>query len=202
MNPAFIQPYLGDTASRRVAVFGFRLARNPRPGKPALPESRHTLPTHAALRVPRRGLGFSLVELALVTVIVGIVAAMAVPRYADALSRYQIDAAAQRVVADLAHAREHARASSASTRVWMRTFDNHIQILELPDPEGNRSNYTTELGEEPYSATLTAAQFDGDQILIFDGYGRPDSGGLIILRSGGLVRTITVDATTGEATIQ
>ncbi len=150
----------------------------------------------------RTGAGFSLVELTLVTIIIGIVAAMAVPRYADALTRYRADAAAQRIVADLARAQSHAQATSTSATVWLRTAEDEVQILELTALDGGSGTYLTKLNEAPYFADLTNAVTDGDQYLVFDGYGQPDSAGTFILNCGGVQRTITVDATTGEATIQ
>jgi len=146
--------------------------------------------------------GFSLIELVLVTVIVGIVAAIATPRYADALARYRADAAAQRVVADLARAQSHARANSTNTTVWLRTAGDEIRILELTKFNGGQGTYITKLDQDPYFADLTNAMTDGDQFLVFDGYGQPDSAGRFILRCGGVQRIVNVDAATGEATVE
>ena len=159
----------------------------------------HRPAPHSGLR---RSDGFSLVELMLTAVIVGVVAAIGVPRYANALAGYQADASARRVVADLRRAQAHAEARSASARVWFRLSLDRVQILDLPDLEGRNTTYFTEIDEEPYRSTLTSADFGGDPYLVFDGYGRPDSGGSVTLRCGGHQRVITVDPDTGEASIQ
>lgn len=155
-----------------------------------------------AASVRRAEAGFSLIELTLVTVIIGIVAAMAMPRYADALTRYHADAAAQRIVVDLARAQSHAKATSRSTTVWFGTEMDRVKILELTNRDGDVSTYATALDAEPYFANLTSADFGGDEYIIFDGYGQPDSGGTATLRCGGVQRILTINATTGEATIQ
>src|SRR5204863_23675 len=54
---------------------------------------------------------FSLIEITLVLMVMGVLAALAVPRYASALARYRADAAARRIVADLDLARTTARSS-------------------------------------------------------------------------------------------
>lgn len=135
-------------------------------------DPQHDRPRRATPRGCRPG--FNLVELVLVTVIVGVVAAMAVPRYADATARYRADAAVQRLEADLQRAQTHAEATSRSVRVWFRLAEGQVRLLDLDDPDGFESTYTTELSEEPYRATLTTADFGGDGFLVFDGYGRPE----------------------------
>lgn len=146
--------------------------------------------------------GFSLIELTLVTVIVGIVAAMAVPRYADALARYRADAAAQRIVVNLERAQTLAQSSSRDVTVWFRV---NLEILEITDRAGTYDGeleYQTQLGEDPYHCDLLSADFGGNHYLVFDGYGQPNSGGTATLEVGGLTRTITLDPDTGKASIQ
>lgn len=146
--------------------------------------------------------GFSLIELVLTVVIVGVVAAMAVPRYADALSRYHIEAAARRVVADIDHARAHAKASSAGVAVHFDTATDTVSVPGLPSLTQPDVAFSTVLSDEPYHTRLTGANFNGNPRLDFDGYGQPAAGGTIVLRSGGLARSITVDSNTGEASVQ
>lgn len=148
------------------------------------------------------GGGFSLIELVLTTVIVGVVAAMAVPRYADALARYHIEGAARRVVADIDHARNRAEASSGDVAVYFDIANSTIRVPGLPSLTQPDVEFSTVLADEPYHTRMTGADFNGNARLDFNGYGKPAAGGTIVLRSGGLTRTITVDGDTGEAGIQ
>lgn len=161
----------------------------------------HPAPPQDVFASPVRQ-GFSLIELTLVTVIVGIVAAMAVPRYADALARYRADAAAQRVVANLERAQTLAQSSSRDVTVWFRV---HLDILEITDRAGTYDGeleYQTQLGKDPYHADLVSADFGGNHFLVFGGYGQPNSGGTATLAVGGLTRTVTLDPHTGKVSIQ
>lgn len=146
----------------------------------------------------RRQRAFSLLELLVVMVVVATIAGIAAPRYARSLDRYRADAAARRVVADLRFAAAEARASSASRTVTFDTATDDYQI------DGMATAYTVRLSDAPYSATLVSVVFDdpadpGDSTVavVFDGYGRPDSGGTVIISSGSTTRTITLDPIAG-----
>src|SRR5690606_27031377 len=58
--------------------------------------------------------GFSLLELVMVLTIIAILAAIATPRYANAMARYRADLAARRIAADLLLAQRLARTESRS----------------------------------------------------------------------------------------
>lgn len=153
------------------------------------------------IRSMRHLAAFSLIELVMVLVIVAIVAAIAVPRYFNAIARYRADAAAGRIVADLELARASARTAGLSRTV---TFDLAAGAMTISDVTPlNRIGltYRTDFTAEPYRATLIAADFNGDAILIFDGFGQADSAGTITVRCASHQRTITLDPTTGEGTI-
>jgi hypothetical protein len=49
---------------------------------------------------------------------------------------------------------------------------------------------------------ITSADFDTDQIIVFDCLGSPDSGGSVILQAEGTTKTITVEPVTGFISIQ
>jgi Tfp pilus assembly protein FimT len=135
-----------------------------------------------------------MIELMLVIVTIGIVAAMAAPRYARALSNYRARTAAQRVAADLAAAAAEACASSSTRAV---RFDVAAGTYRV-----GAAGEVVRLAAEPYGAALVSANFGGDDAVVFDGYGAPDSGGTVVVRSGDFTRTVTLDAATGRATVQ
>ena len=144
--------------------------------------------------------GFSLLELVIVIVIVGMLAAVAIPRFASAAVRQRADAAARRVVADLTLARRHAEQSSAEQTVIFEVGAGRYRLLGYIDPDRPGSEYEVRLDREPYQAAIVAADFDGNAHVTFDGYGLPNAGGSVVLRVGDEVRTVTLDSQTGEAT--
>ena len=145
---------------------------------------------------------FSLLELIVTLVILAAVAAIAAPRYANSLTRYRADLAARRVVADLALARAKAQEASAGVEVEFELDDNEVTISGVEHLDRTSQDYTTDLAAEPYWSQLVSANLGGDAKVTFDGYGVPDSGGTIGIRSGGEQRTIVLDADSGEATVQ
>ncbi len=109
--------------------------------------------------------------------------AIAVPRYAVSLARYRVDAAAKHVKAELSLARKTAKITGASLTVDV-------------------SDYQAILSESPYRALIVSAQFDGDDEIVFDGYGVPDSGGTVTVQVGVMQRTVVTDADTGRTAVQ
>ena len=148
----------------------------------------------------RRQPAFSLVELILVMAIITVLSAMAVPRYVGAQQRYRADAAAQRIVVDLAMARSRANTTSTSQSVVFTLATSQYQMPGVPDLKNSGGTYTVLLGGAPYQATLVSADFGGTAQVTFDGYGVPNSGGTLVVKAGGFQRTISLDASSGKAT--
>ena len=143
---------------------------------------------------------FSLVELVIVIAIIVTLGAIAAPRYALSATRYRCDAAMRRVAADLEYARAFARSSGTTVTV---TFDVGAEAYEISGVDGLRirtDTYRVELDEGPYNASLFSAWFDAFLVpddpaaIIFDPYGVPDSGGIIVLAIGTETRMVTVGA--------
>ena len=146
--------------------------------------------------------GFSLLELVLVLGIVAILAAIAIPRHGNAVSRYRADLAARRIVQDIELAQTRARAQGAAQSIRIRQGVDEIVIFNAAGLDPHISEYCTEIWDSPYRANITQSNFDGDNYLIFDGWGVSDSGGYAVLWVGSEKRTITVDPNTGKATIE
>lgn len=144
------------------------------------------------------GGGFSLIELVLVLTIISILAAIAVPRYASALARYRADAAAKRVVADLAYARQRAKTTSASIEIQFKPAQDIMAFLGVPSMDDPSKDWELDLSARPYYADMIATDFPSDK-LVFDGYGYPDAGGKIQLTVGAESRTVILDPDSGKA---
>ena len=146
--------------------------------------------------------GFSLFELVLVLCIIATLAAIAAPRYAASVARYRVQVAAWRIETDLAFAQRRARVCGCSQAVVFSAATNEYQLPGVPDLDNPASNYTVRLSEEPYAVKLLAVDFGGDQQVIFDGWGMPDSGGSVTLGAGSMQKTVVLDAETGKACVQ
>ncbi len=145
---------------------------------------------------------FSLLELVMIIAIIAIVSAIAVPRYGNSLARYHAEVTARRVVADLGLAQAMARTTTSAVTVTFEVQNNRYELqgVEAADDPGQDASLT--LSAPPYYAQLVAAVFGGDEVVIFDGYGMPDSGGSVDITAGGVTKTIQLDPETGRAVVQ
>jgi type II secretion system protein H len=142
---------------------------------------------------------FSLIELIVVLVIVGVLAAVAIPRFAGSAVRQRVDAAARRVAADLNLARRHAYHASASQSVGFDVSANSYRLAGLPDPDHPAVDYEVCLSDQPYQAQLVSADFSGFEKVTFDAFGAPNNGGAVVVAVGDQKRIVVVDPDTGEA---
>ena len=145
--------------------------------------------------------GFTLIELIIVTMILGILSVVAAPRFADTLSTYRVETAARQLSLDLAKARVHAKTTSASQTVEFNAAANSYTLPGVPDIDHPSRDYQI-LVESRFRAWIVSADCGGDAILSFDGYGAPDSGASIVLQAGSHQMTVLVDADTGLPTVQ
>ncbi len=131
--------------------------------------------------------GFSLLELVLVLAILGIIAALAAPRYARGQNRYHAQSSAKRVAAELARARDHAEASSAPVLVHFFAGRSGFKV----DP-ARGDWHAPDLGIEPFRGVVTEADFDGNVAVTFDAFGRPSAGGRVRVQSGNVAQDVFV----------
>jgi prepilin-type N-terminal cleavage/methylation domain-containing protein len=147
------------------------------------------------------GRAYSLIELLLVLAIIAIMAAVATPRYSQALSRYRSAAAARRIVDDLALARVKAYTSSESKTVRFDAANNQLIIEGIRALDTADATYVVNLSDPPYHATLVSVDFAGQPNVTFDGYGMPNAGGTVVVESAGFKTSIVLDAHSAKAAI-
>ena len=149
-----------------------------------------------------RHAGFTLIDLIVVMAIIAIVAAIATPRYANALTRYRAEAAARRVAADFELARQTAKSTSSSRTVKFDAVSDSYVIPNVRELDTAGTMYRVQLQDPPYQAQIVSVDLGGDWEITFDGFGMPDSGGFIIVRAGDYQYTVVVDPETGVAEVQ
>jgi prepilin-type N-terminal cleavage/methylation domain-containing protein len=152
---------------------------------------------HAARRP-----GYSLLELIAVVTIVGMLTAVALPRFAASLNRYRADAAARRIAADIDRLRLAARRTSTQQSIVFNVAGNSYSSAGVTNLDHSGSTFSVSLSDAPYQATLSQASFGSGSTLTFNGFGIPSAGGTVVIQSGATSHTITVDANTGRAAIQ
>ena len=125
--------------------------------------------------------GFTLIELVFVISTIALVAAIALPRFAGATDRRRLLAAGERITADIAMLREHARAISGT--VTVRFARGGYAWDTLAGGVAGTSGRTF-LNESPYYATLRFFDGGGDDTVVFDGFGGSDTTLRLILGIG------------------
>jgi type IV fimbrial biogenesis protein FimT len=145
--------------------------------------------------------GFTLVDMAMTILIIGILMASAAPKFAASVKRTQLDAAGKKLKADLTFARQRAINRSASQTVQFPTGTNSYTLLGLANPDRPSQTYAINLSQEPFRTTISSATVGGDQEIVFDRFGRPDSAGTITLSAGGNASTVSINAATGMASV-
>jgi prepilin-type N-terminal cleavage/methylation domain-containing protein len=140
---------------------------------------------------------FSMVELVIVLVIVGVTSAIALPRYLSSTMRVKVDGAARKVVADIERLRDRARQQGREQRVY---FGDAGYVLVTTDDSGAAVKEQVDLTLEPYRVGIKA-QVMTDQGLTFDSLGRAGTPLVIYLTNGDHTRGVSFDPTSGKAEV-
>jgi prepilin-type N-terminal cleavage/methylation domain-containing protein len=141
-----------------------------------------------------RNRAFTLIELVITLMVIGVLAVVVTPRFSRSLQRTRAEAAARRIAADLRYTAMDAEAGGSSHTVTFFPAEGRYVAATLPDlrrPERTLDNY---LQDTPYPARLASADFGGSETVTFDMYGRPDHAGAVTVSEGGFTYVVSVDA--------
>lgn len=161
-------------------------------------------PDRSTIVARGRRAALTIVELVIVVLIIGILAASAVPAFHRSLTYHRAEAAAQRIRADLMLARKLAMTSGSKQTVSFAVSSDRYTLPGLEDVDHPSQPYQVHLADSPYAVSLEWAQFGeaNDSDVEFNGFGVPDSGGKILIRAGNVGRVVVVDGETGKASIE
>lgn len=146
---------------------------------------------------------FTLIEITVVLLTLGVIACAALPRFSYSISIARADSAARRLANDINAARGMARLTSQSVSVVFDTGTNTYTLNGVPNPDRpSIASTIVSLTDSLMSATLASVNLTGGgSSIAFNGFGFPSKGGTITITSGGASKQVLVDAATGMATV-
>jgi Tfp pilus assembly protein FimT len=148
------------------------------------------MPTRRRRRIHQ---AYTLVELVIMVLVLGIVAGTAGPRYVESLAYFRVQSAAQRLAADLRLAREYAQKDSQSQTVDFDIATDSYAMSSMPDFFRPSNVYAVSLSTAQSPVDLSSANFEGVDAIQFDMYGRANRAGSVVVQSGSKQRTVQVD---------
>jgi prepilin-type N-terminal cleavage/methylation domain-containing protein len=158
----------------------------------------------SSLLAPRSRRAFTILEMAVVLLIVSILGAAAIPTYFRSLEQQQLETAARRIKQDLELTRQTARTLSKSESLTFTGATTYALSSDVPGLDRKNSSYTVDLSAAPYGVTIiSTANLGAPAKVTFDGYGTTTltTPGTVVIQMGGYKRVVTLDPSTGQATI-
>ena len=153
---------------------------------------RPTAVTTRQLRAKHERKGYSIVELLIVVLILGIISVNVAPQFVATIGKQSVKSAAFRVKTDIEYARLRAK-TTASPQSVVFAPDLNAYFLPGVPPMPQQSIYRVDL-DGRRAANIVSAQFSNvsDTDLEFNAFGTPDSAGNIVLRAGSHQQTVFV----------
>ena len=176
----------------------------------------------ASLKMRDAGRGFTLIEILVVIVVLGIAGALVIPAMGET-GILKVQAAVRTVVSDITFIQAEAVAFQERRAMVFDVETSSYALVEVPgdtidvasntmfDPTKPDGRYLVDFRDAKFGeARITSAAFSGTNTLIFDGMGGPvadaagaipGNGGLITLAGSGQVFNIRVEPFTGRVVV-
>lgn len=142
--------------------------------------------------------GFTVIEVVIAVLLLGILGAVAVPKYQQSVSRHSLEQASRRLIADLQYARHYAKLTGTAQKVIFDPVAGSYTTPGIKDLNHKSLSYTAALSASPYEVNIVSVTFPLNE-LQFNGFGQAASGSIVLAR-GSQQMTITIDGATGRAT--
>ena len=115
--------------------------------------------------------GFSMIEMVIVVAIIGIMATIAIPRFADAGSGRRLSAAKRTLIKDIESAQTRARATSKVHVIKFYPSENRYIIVEGEDIRREAVILVRDFDEDPYTLGIKRTNLGGDEYAVISVYG-------------------------------
>jgi Tfp pilus assembly protein FimT len=160
-------------------------------------------------RLGFRCAGFTLIDVTITILILAIVAAIAVPRFAQSLDLIRVDSAARFIAADLNYARHRAQVTSQNVPINFTTSPAGYAMPTTPHLDRSGARYAVNFADSGLNVAI-ALNLQGHSSVTYNSFGLPLVGsplaamtsGAITVSSGLKSKTVSINPQTGRASVQ